>query len=283
MQRMEQIRRILQHHFGDSAWEIARSENGLQNAGYIAQNASVKVFVKFTDNVAVLQRLGEIKVAPRILVSGFEQGKAYIVQEYIEGQYPDRPWFATHLSVLASCIQRYHNDQPLTALLAQPAATGYHEHIELDLAQLTAQFDSLNTEALHTPEIIAAFEEFKSQARRLQPVQLVPVHIDPNTYNMLLLDDTLFLVDWDGILLSDPMRDMGLLLWWYVSPQHWPDFFQIYGITMNEALVEKIFWWAARTSFSVALWSAEHHYNYSDFLEDFLAALARKGNPHSDD
>lgn len=279
---MEQIRRILQHHFGDSAWEIARSEDGLQNAGYIAQNASVKVFVKFTDNVAVLQRLGEIEVAPRTLASGFEQGKAYIVQEHITGKYPDRQWFATHLSVLASCIQRYHNDQSLTALLSQPTATSYHEHIELDLAQLTTQFASLKIEALHTPEITAAFEEFKNQAKGLQPAQLVPVHIDPNTHNMLLLDDTLFLVDWDGILLSDPMRDVGLLLWWYVSPQRWPDFFQIYGIPMNEALVEKIFWWTARTSFAVALWLAQHQYDYTDFLEDFLAALARKGNPHSD-
>jgi Ser/Thr protein kinase RdoA (MazF antagonist) len=278
---MEQIKRILQYHFGCTTWEIARSKDGLQNAGYRAQNGSVEVFVKFTDSVAALQRLGEIAVAPCVLVSGIDEGRTYVVQEYVTGKYPDWLWLTTHLPVLASCIQRYHADQPLTDLLSKPTATRYHEHVALDLAQLEAQFSSLNTEVLHTPEITTAFEELKSQAQRLQPVRLVPVHIDPNTHNMLLTDERFLLVDWDGILLSDPMRDAGLLLWWYVSQHHWPDFFQSYGSSMDDASVERIFWWAARTSFAVALWHVEHRYDCTDFLQDFLAALAKKSNPHA--
>ena len=83
-------------------------------------------------------------------------------------------------------------------------------------------------------EITTAFEGLKNQAQRLQPVRFVPVYIDPNTRNLLLTDERLLLIDWDGILLSDPMRDVGLLLWWYVSQHHWPDFFQGYGSAMDD-------------------------------------------------
>jgi aminoglycoside phosphotransferase (APT) family kinase protein len=278
---MEQIKRILHHHFGSTTWEIARSKEGQQNAGYHARNGGVEVFVKVTDAVAALQRLGEIAVAPGVLASGSDQGRTYVIQEYITGNYPDGQWIATHLPVLASCIRRYHDDQPLTALLSQSTVTRYHEHVALDLAQLETQFSSLTTEGLHTPEITTAFEELKHQARKLQPDRLVPVHIDPNIHNILLTDERLVLVDWDGILLSDPLRDVGLLLWWYVPQHHWPDFFQSYGSSLDEASVERIFWWAARTSFAVALWQAAHQYECRAFLHDFLAALAKKSNPHA--
>lgn len=278
---MDQIKRILQNHFNDPAWEIARTKDGQQSAGYHAQSGNVEVFVKFTDAVAALQRLGEIAVAPRVLASGMDQGRTYVIQEYVRGTYPDWQWLATHLPVLASCVQRYHGDQPLTDLLSTPTAIEYHEHVALDLAQLEVRFSSLHTEGLQTPEITTAFDELKRQTQRLQPVRLVPVHLDPNTRNMLLTDETLLLVDWDGILLSDPMRDVGLLLWWYISQRRWPDFFQSYGAALDEASVDRIFWWAARTSFAVALWLAEHHYECTAFLQDFLAALARKSNPHA--
>lgn len=278
---MEQIKRILQHQFGGDTWEIARSKDGMQSAGYCAQNGDRKVFIKFTSSIAALQRLGEIGVAPRVLASGSEQGKIYVVQEYITGKYPDWQWFATHLHTLASCIQRYHEDQALTTLLSKSAVLTYQEHVALDLAELDAQFSSLKADVLHTPEIIAAFAELKKQAQRLQPVRLVPVHIDPNTRNMLLTDDRLLLVDWDGILLSDPMRDAGLLLWWYVAQRQWPDFFQHYNSSLDNASTERIFWWAARTSFAIALWHVAHQYECTNFLQDFLAALAQKNNPHA--
>jgi thiamine kinase-like enzyme len=210
-----------------------------------------------------------------------DQGRTYVIQEYITGNYPDWQWFATHLPILALCVQRYHSDQPLNELLSHSTTTRYHEHIAQDLAQLEAQFSLLKAEALYTPDITTAFKELKGQVRRHQPVGIVPVHIDPNTHNMLLTDEKVLLVDWDGIQLSDPMRDVGLLLWWYVPQHRWPDFFQSYGSSLDEASIERIFWWAARTSFAVALWHAEHGHECSHFLHDFLAALAKKDNPHA--
>ena len=89
------------------------------------------------------------------------------------------------------------------------------------------------------------------------------------------------MVDWDNLQPSDPMRDAGLLLWWYVSPTQWPIFFQAYGLLLDENLVNRIYWWAARTSFAIALWHVEHEFDCTAFLQDFLAALNRFDNPRA--
>ena len=89
------------------------------------------------------------------------------------------------------------------------------------------------------------------------------------------------MVDWDDMQLSDPMRDVGLLLWWYVAPHQWNEFFEAYGLELDNKLIERIYWWAARTSFAVALWHVEHQYDCRGFLADFLAAVNMKSNPHA--
>jgi hypothetical protein len=81
--------------------------------------------------------------------------------------------------------------------------------------------------------------------------------------------------------LSDPMRDIGLLLWWYVLPKQWPIFFQAYGLTLDQQQIDRIYWWTAKTSLSIALWHVEHGLDGSDFLQDFVAALNKSNNPHA--
>ena len=136
-------------------------------------------------------------------------------------------------------------------------------------------------DVLHAPEIISAFEKLNNQAQKLHPVKLMPVHPDPNTKNMLLIDSKLLLVDWDNLKLSDPMRDAGLLLWWYVSPRKWPIFFHAYGLPVDEDLADRIYWWSARTSFAIALWHVEHGYDCTAFLQDSVAAVNKDGNPRA--
>ncbi len=275
------IRTILQKHFHIADWLITFPEDGQQKACFIAQRGTERVFIKFDVPVAALQRLGEIGVAPRVIASGRLDGNSYVVQDYIAGSYPDWRWFAHHLSLLAAFIKRYHNDQPLVSLLAANEPTSYAEHIAHDLATLEKQFTSLSSEELQAPRIVSAFEKLKAQSKYLSAVSLVPVHPDPNTKNILLSDDSLLMVDWDDMQLSDPMRDAGLLLWWYVAQHQWHEFFEVYGVMMDNALVERIYWWAARTSFAIALWHVEHGYDCRAFLLDFLAAVNGESNPHA--
>ncbi|HLX40169.1 MAG TPA: phosphotransferase [Ktedonobacteraceae bacterium] len=272
---------MLQTTFDLSNWTISKPENGQQKECYIAQNGGFKVFIKFDVPVVPLRRLSEIEVAPRVLASGILNHRTFIIQEYIAGTYPDWQWFAHNLPSLARFIKRYHDDEELTALLSGDTKTSYHDHIEVDIADLEAHFQGLDASELHEPAIVAAFHTLKIQAQRIQPVKLVPIHADPNTVNILLTGDTLRMVDWDEIELSDPMRDAGQLLWWYVAKQQWGEFFSAYGLQLDEALLERIYWWAARTSFAIALWHVEHSYDSRSFLLDFVAAIHGESNPHA--
>jgi aminoglycoside phosphotransferase (APT) family kinase protein len=278
---MENVRHILQKHFPKTAWNISQPKDGQLRVSYFAQNERQQVFIKCNVPIDALHRLGEIEVAPRVLASGMCDDTSYVVQEYITGRYPDWRWFKHHLPLLATFMRRYHDDDQLTSLLSTTMITNYNDRVALDMATLETQFRSLDADVLHAPEIVLAFEILKNQAQKLHPAKLVPVHPDPNTKNMLLVDTKLLLVDWDNLQLSDPMRDAGLLLWWYVSPRQWPVFFQAYGVPVDEYLVDRIFWWAARTSFAIALWHVEHGYDCTAFLQDFVAALNRGSNPHS--
>jgi hypothetical protein len=275
------VRSILQKHFSTADWHISKPKDGQQKACFVAQCDTEKVFIKLDVPVAALQRLGEIGVAPRVITSGTIDGISHVVQEYITGSYPDWRWFADHLPTLAAFIKRYHTDQPLASLLAANMQTSYVEHVAHDLARLERQYTTLHSEELHAPTAVSAFEKLKAWSKQLQAVPLVPVHPDPNTKNILLTNDSLLMVDWDDMQLSDPMRDVGLLLWWYVAPHHWNEFFETYGLTMDDGLIERIHWWAARTSFAIALWHVEHRYDCRAFLVDFLAALNMGSNPHA--
>jgi len=278
---IDRVRHILQQHFPKTTWNIALPDDGQHRASYTAQSERQQVFIKFDVPIEAIQRLSDIKVAPRILASGICEGSPYVVQEYITGRYPDRRWFANHLPSLESFIRCYHSDDQLTSLLAQTMTSSYAEHVALDLATIETQFKSLDGDGLDVPEIVSAFDELKNQAHTLCSDKMVPVHPDPNTKNMLLVDTRLMMVDWDNLQLSDPMRDAGLLLWWYVSPKQWPIFFQAYGLVLDDSLVNRIYWWAARTSFAIALWHAEHEFDCTAFLQDFIAALNKLDNPHA--
>jgi hypothetical protein len=279
--KTEKVRHILQKHFQRADWNISQPKDGQYRTSYIAQSKEQQLFIKFDVPIDALQRLSEIEVAPLVLASGVHEGTSYAAQEYINDIYPDWQWFATHLPLLASFIKRYHFDDQLTFLLSKTITTKYDDHVALNIATLETQFRSLHENALHTPEIATAFDELKNQAQYLHSAKLVPVHPDPNTKNMLLVNTHLRIVDWDNVQLSDPVRDVGLLLWWYVAPQQWPIFFQAYDLPFDEYVVERIYWWAARTSFAVALWHVEHEYDCTAFLQDFVAALNKCSNPHA--
>ena len=278
---LEIVQSILRRHFQASSWNVINPPDGQQKACFVAHSGNQNVFIKLDIPIAALHRLGEIEVAPHVLASGEADGKSYVIQEFIVGRYPDRQWFASHLPTLANFIKRYHGDQLLAVLLSTNATASFANHIAFDLSTLQQQFRTLDSIELHTNEIEAAFGRLKSWSKQLNPAIRVPIHPDPNTKNILLFDDSLVMVDWDDLQLSDPMRDVGLLLWWYVPRHRWEEFFREYGLELDEDLFERIFWWAARTSFAIALWHSEHGYDCRAFLKDFLAALNKDNNPRA--
>jgi hypothetical protein len=276
------IENMLEETFHLSGWSISRPAYGQQKECYIAKTAKVAIFLKFdgSTSVEVLQRLGELGVAPRILKTGSLLGKAYVIQDYLEGKHPGWRWFADHLPLLAQITRQYQTDIQLKQLLAGPASTEYHKQVEWELASLEAQMASLEREANRPIILNNVFTRLKSQASQLQPISLAPVHSDPNGANMFLIDEKILFVDWDDMLLSDPMRDVSQWLGWYVPKERWPLFFQEYGLLLDQPLLTRVYWWCARASFANVLWHIKRGYDYDVFLHNSIAALHQDITPH---
>jgi aminoglycoside phosphotransferase (APT) family kinase protein len=274
--------RFLEEKFQLANWTFTRPQHGHQKECYIAQAGDLKLFVKFeVPAIEALERLGEIGVAPRVLARGESEGRNFVVQEYLPAPNPEPAWLANNLGQLAAFIRRYHQDEQLVDLLTTAEVTPNSQPVAKDLARLEARFTPLKAGGkLNSTEIEESFEKLKVAGARLKTDSLVPVHAEPNIQNMLLQGDRLFMIDWDEIRLGDRMQDIGLILWWYVTPRRWPEFFDNYGLQMEQAILDRIFWWTAKASLTIAFWQLEHGYDGQAFLVDFQAAVNGQPNPH---
>ncbi len=280
---MQALIQLLQDNFGFSWWTLSRPGQGHQKECLIAHAENRKLFIKFgIGDAKPLQRLGEIGAAPELLANGEIEGKTYVIQEYLEAKNPEKAWFGGQLDYLAAFIRRYHDDIPLTRLLSQGQTPTYRELVARDTAELETRYTRLKQAGtLNGTDIEAAFDKLKRDAAALEAVELRPVHAEPNNQNMLLPGERLIMIDWDEIRLGDPVQDMGQILWWYISPARWPEFFKSYGLELTPELRDRLFWWTARASLMIALWQFEHGYDGQEFLLDFQAAVNGQPNPHA--
>lgn len=276
------VRDILANHFPQRDWALRKTSEGMSSKGYVATSEGTELFVKLEEHGQAAQRAAELGIAPRVLAAGIHGGTPYIVQEYLHGTHPDRAWFSRHLPQLADLILRYHNDPTLAALFGKGEAPSYVEYIDTELEDLEAQLSGL-PESPYKAEISPMLAELKAQARYLEPAELVPTHADPNNNNFLLVGERIYLLDWDRASLSDPFRDVGPLLWWYVPEEKWPEFFAAFSPDVGEQGARKVYWWAAWQSGMVALWFARLGYPEfaQPFVVDFAAALHGQANPHA--
>ncbi|HEU5377240.1 MAG TPA: phosphotransferase [Ktedonobacteraceae bacterium] len=274
------INHILQTTFQQSNWIISHPSHGQQKECYIARNEEQAVFIKFDVAAEILQRLSSLEVAPEVLGSGTVDGRSYILQKYLDCTHPQWTWFADHLSLWAQITKRYHTDPELTRLLPREASLNYYEHVLSDLGSLKQDLTSLHIDRDFSAKLKELLIELELQSKRLPAVSLAPVHADPNPQNILLCQDTMVLADWDEILLSDPMRDVGQWLCWYVPKNRWKEFCESYGILLDQHVVSRIFWWAARASFANVLWHVKQNYDYTGFLRDCADALRLDMIPH---
>jgi aminoglycoside phosphotransferase (APT) family kinase protein len=276
------VNEILAKHFPERDWTLRKASEGMSSKGYVATGDGLELFVKLEEHVGAVRRAAELGIAPRVLAAGSHNGTPYFVQEYLHGTHPDRPWFSRHLPQLADLILRYHNDPALAALFGKEEAPGYVEYIGTELGDLQAQLSGL-PESSYKAELSPLLNELKAQARHLEPAGLVPTHADPNNNNFLLVGERIYLLDWDRASLSDPYRDVGPLLWWYVPEEQWPEFFAAFSPDVEGQAARKVYWWAAWHSCMVALWFARLGYPEfgQPFVVDFAAALHGQANPHA--
>jgi len=123
------LRRLLREAIGGDEWATGRPGHGQQKECYVARSPNRTVFLKFDGDapVAALRRLGELRVAPRLLAHGREpgSGRAYTIQEFVAGSHPPGwRWFGDNLPLLAETTRRYQTDAELRRLAGRRCRRG---------------------------------------------------------------------------------------------------------------------------------------------------------------
>lgn len=266
----------LKQLYPDGNWIISKSAIGASDQAFVASNGERKVFVKLIKSPA-LKRLAELGVAPPVIYDGSSENKPYIVQEFVEGVKPNKSWFAQNVNALALFIRKYHQDKVLKDILEKEEKLSYRENIERVLKGLDNDINASNSDLFNTPKVKELIKTLREKGEGLKPGPLVPTHTDPNPQNLLLTKKGIVMVDWDDIFLSDPFKDIGLILWWYIPRDKWSEFFEVYGMKLDEG---KLRWWIARNTLSIAGWYGkqgnEEYVKF--FIDDALLAFEGKDN-----
>lgn len=281
----DDIQRLLDDAGFPGPWHVTAPAHGSTDRAFVARCGNQVVFVKLGLVHPSLGRLADLGVTPPIIGQGEHHGEPFTIFQYMEGVVPDRIWMrdnAGHVLDLLGIVQR---DGPLAHLLstAAPVPT-LGEHLAAVVARLTERTTRASAPAFRSSEIEPSLQRVRTAHHAVDGVPLVPSHTDPSPPNVLVMPGRMYLVDWDDIRLSDPMRDIGLILWWFVPPERWEMMLRRFWLpdAASAAMIDRIYWWAAVSSFRVALWidrQAPDDDAVRSFLDDFHEAAARRPNP----
>lgn len=274
----EAVQSIIQSTLGGDGWTVRRPEQGWSGTSFIAEHSAQRVFVKFEAPIGVLRRLADIGVAPAVLVDGEFRGVPYVVQEFIEGTHPDHGWFANHVDDVIRLLQAVHRDVPLRTLLL-PAL----DQRARALRDIEVAYQWVEASFPYHPGLHAAHEWLVGERPEVREQDLVPTHGDVSRKNFMITPSRVVLVDWDGVALTDPLRDVGRLTWWYVPPSQWPGFLERYGLSLTPEVAVRIYWWAAFVSLDVAAGLLRRGYRDDAvvYIGDFIAAASQQPNPRA--
>ena len=276
----EALVQLVERHAGGSGWTVTRIRNSGTGSAFVALAPGRRLFLKWPTDIRPLPRLAELGVVPPIVATGRVEGSPFLLQHWSTGAAPDRSWLRTHAGDVVTLMGTYHRDQPVRDCLAPTAVVTAEGQRSVDLRNIRESYAATTAPGFREPQVRQAVLRFLGHGPPLNP--LVATHGDPNPQNLLVSRFGITLIDWDGAALSDPLRDVGPLLWWFIPPNRWPDLLSRYGSGLS-ADPQAIQWWAARASLLVAIWLDAHSGDspqIASFLADFLAAESGAGNPH---
>lgn len=285
MPGVDNIQHLLNCAGFDGQWTIAPASEGSSGRTFVARQDDGALFLKLDDANPCGPRLAALGITPPLLARGTHCGSPFSVYAQIAADHPPPAWFADHLPQVIDLIVTCQRDRELAHALDADAPS-LPAHLARQVTSLEAAIDGAVSPLVRTPDVRSALHRLAVSVHRgrIDAAPLVPSHTDPNNSNVLVAPERVYLIDWDGIALSDPLRDIGLILWWYVPEARWPEAFARMGIpaTDLDATIARVHWWSAVTSLRVALWIDRHAPNddaIRSFLTDFTAAANDLPNP----
>lgn len=270
-------------------WRLEWPEKGVTGRTVYAQGPQDRtVVVKFAPPPACHQRLAELGVACRVLAAGADGPQPFHVQSQLDGTARTWAWMGEHVDQVIALVVRFATDAELTRQLRLVYSTSTLASHRTEVWDETmAWLADAGDPSLLTADVTAALSMLAGALAdgHGDDPDLVPSHTDVNNTNVILLrDGGLALVDWDGVCLSDPARDLGTLLWWYCARPDFDAAWRALGLARGSwtALTRRAHWWAAVTSLRAALWNDLRGADpavIASFVEDLVAAADGHPNP----
>ncbi|MBV9281139.1 MAG: aminoglycoside phosphotransferase family protein, partial [Chloroflexi bacterium] len=232
----EATRAILREAIGPGTWELSAPEQGRGVGTCIARSRDLTLFVKWDAAGNALRRLGELGISPPMVAAGRHQGRPYVIQEYVQGTHPERAWFGRNAARVAALMRTYHQDEELGRVLSSGQRRRSSDPVSDAVADSKRLLQVALPAGVRSRSLRENVGRWQDQAGTIPFGPIGPVHLDPNLKNFILTPERVYLIDWDDVTLSDPLRDVGPLLWWYVPQERWDDFFRAHGMEMTDAM-----------------------------------------------
>jgi hypothetical protein len=250
------VREVLRHGLDGPDWQVSELM-GSMGKTRLARRGTEEVAVKLVDTpLNIMTRLSEIGVTPPVLATGEHEGVRYMVQQVVSGAHPDHDWFGSNVARWADMVRCYLADVPLRQMLE--TIPGFWR---LGVDEAVAQFDEQpapRSAALQEQSFQTAFEHWRRQSHAIVRLPLRPIHPDPHWNNYVIAAGQPYLLDWEHIDLSDPMRDVGYQIWGFLRKRQWEEFLERVELTDTDNLETAVYWWAAFKVLMNAFWNDAH-------------------------
>jgi thiamine kinase-like enzyme len=246
----EKIKEILAKEVKDGKWSLDIANEGKSKVTYIGKLGTNKVFIKNENSSDALLRLSEIGIAPKIIYSQEDGKKGIFIQEFVEGKHPSKQFINKNYKKFAELFKIFHLDSKLAKILTKENDT-YDGVVDSTIDWMVEWGDAI--EVLTQKEKDYVTELIKNKPKNVTDL-LTPIHADPNNSNFMVASKNIFIIDWDDICLSDPLRDVGQFCYEYVEKENWKDFCSVIGIDLNKDRLKRMYWWISIMKLLVAYW-----------------------------
>ncbi|GAA0433667.1 phosphotransferase family protein [Virgibacillus salarius] len=244
---MDWLKRVL-----GNEWQVTPA-GGLTGDAYLATKNDQRLFLKRNSSpfLAVLSAEG---IVPKLIwTKRMENGDVITAQEWLEGREL-KPAEMQHTDVAALLRKIHHSSELLHMLMRLGKKPVTSDESYLNILKRLEYTDLLKTNEYVQKALV--------YLKKLLPItreqKLVVCHGDLNHNNVLLTDEgNLYLIDWDNALIADPVTDYGMVLKWYIPKENWDEWLRNYGITSDNRLIERMYWYLLLDALHYVCWHVE--------------------------
>ncbi|MBU8770033.1 phosphotransferase family protein [Cytobacillus oceanisediminis] len=253
----------MEHLFGHD-WEIVPA-GGATGEAFYAKHEEQRLFLKRNSSpfLAVLSAEG---IVPKLIwTKRMENGDVITAQQWLNG----RELKASDMNQesVAKLLRKIHSSKPLLGMLTRMGKSPLQPETLLRLIE-----EELDSDLKEQAAVIQSVDFLKKEVSHIHCEENTVCHCDVNHNNWLLSENNqLYLIDWDGAMIADPAIDLGMLLYWYISKEEWPNWLERYGIQLTDNLLLRMKWYVIAQTLTSIQWH-KNKFRYQE-MEKWLSYL----------